>query len=428
MLTVSFGILILFIALSLPVAAVLGNLGLILDQIYSPMPLAKAIGMVLWSTGTEYTLVAIPLFILLGEILLRSGIATGMYDSMRQWLSWLPGGLMHSNIGACALFAATSGSSVATAATIGTVAIPEIRKNGYNERLFLGTLAAGGTLGILIPPSINMIIFGVLTDTSIPKLYLAAFVPGLIMAFLFMVTVIIACIFRPGWGGRPTKTSWEGRRSTLKDLLPPLGIFIVVIGSIYSGLATPTESAALGVVAALVLAGARRRLSVAMLRGCCEGTMRTSAMVVLIILAAYFLNFVISAIGLTEKINEFVTSMGLSPFETMVAIIAFYLVIGCFMETLSMMITTVTIVTPVVVAAGYDAVWFGVMMMLLVEMAQVTPPIGINLYVIQGVRGGGPLNDVIIGTVPFFITLLAMIALLLAFPQLALWIPANVQL
>lgn len=424
MLAVTFGLLIVLIALSVPVAAVLGGLGLILDQFFSPMPLVKAIGMVSWSTATEYTLVAIPLFILLGEIFHRSGIAEGMYNAMKQWLSWLPGGLMHSNIGACSLFAATSGSSVATAATIGTVALPEVRKEGYNERLFLGTLAAGGTLGILIPPSINMIIFGVLTDTSIPQLYLAGVIPGFVLAGLFMVTVVVACVVNPRLGGRRPKTSWAARLSTLKDLLPPLGIFIVVIGSIYTGLATPTESAALGVAAAFVLAATRGRLNLRMLRGCVEGTMRTSAMVTLIILGAYFLNFVVSAIGLTAQINSYISDLGLSPLQTLLVIVAFYIVLGCFMETLSMMITTVTIVTPVVVSAGYDPVWFGVMMMLLAEMSQITPPIGINLYVIQGVRAAGPLNDVIIGVAPFFFSLLFMIGLLIAFPQIALWIPS----
>jgi tripartite ATP-independent transporter DctM subunit len=426
MLPVTLILLIVFIAAGLPVAAVLGNLGLVLDWIYSPMPLSKAIGMVSWSTATEYTLVAIPLFILLGEILLRSGVAQGMYNAMRHWLSWLPGGLMHSNIGACSLFAATSGSSVATAATIGTVAVPEIGKHGYNEPLFLGSLAAGGTLGILIPPSINMIIYGVLTDTSIPKLYLAAVIPGAIMAVIFILTILIACVIRPQWGGRPTPTSWEGRLGTLKDLLPPLGIFLVVIGSIYAGLATPTESAAMGVVAAFGLAAWRRRLTLPMVRQCFEGTIRTSSMIALIILAAYFLNFVISAVGLTNQINTFITTLGLSKYGTIAAVIVFYVVIGCFMETLSMMITTVTIITPVVVSAGFDPIWFGVMMMLLVEMSQITPPIGINLYVIQSIRRGGPIDDVILGVVPFCLALAVMIVLLVLVPDLAMWLPDNV--
>ena len=426
MIAVTFSILLVFIALSLPVAAVLFVLGVSLDLFYSPVPLMRAMGMVTWTAGTEYTLVAIPLFIMLGEIILRSGIAARMYSALRHWISWLPGGLMHSNIAACCLFAATSGSSVATAATIGTVALPEANRHGYNIRLFLGTLAAGGTLGILIPPSINMIIFGVLTDTSIPQLYLAGIVPGLIVTALFMGTVIIACTLRPVWGGDTAALEHPGHWRLLKDVLPPLVIFVIVIGSIYSGWATPTESAALGVLTALVFAALSGQLNLGTLREALEGTMRITAMVTLIILAAFFLNFVISSIGLTQQINATIRDLDLSPLNTILIIVLFYIVLGCFMETLSMMITTVTITTPIVVAQGYDPVWFGVIMMLLVEMSQITPPIGINLYVIQGIRNEGSILDVVFGVIPFFFALLLMIGLLILSPQLALWIPGSV--
>ncbi len=285
-------VLIVLLALSLPVAAAMGALGLVLDQVYSPLPLYRALGEVVWSASTDFILVAIPLFILLGEILLRSGIAERMYAAMVQWMSWLPGGLMHSNIAACALFASISGSSVATAATIGTVAIGEIDKRGYNERFFLGTLAAGGTLGILIPPSINMIIYGVLTQTSIPQLYLAGILPGVALAALFMLTVLIGCLIWPHWGGRKVRTDWPSRIRALPDLIPPLVIFVVVIGSIYAGLATATESAALGVLAALVLAGARRRLTWPVMRLIVEGTMKTTGMIMAILAGTYFLHAV----------------------------------------------------------------------------------------------------------------------------------------
>ena len=251
MLATTLLLLLALLALALPVAGALGVLGLLLDQIYSSMPLTLALGEVAWSTSKDFLLVAIPMFILLGEILLRAGVAERMYGAMSKWMSWIPGGLMHSNIGACTLFAATSGSSVATAATVGTVALPLVEKYGYNERLFLGTLAAGGTLGILIPPSINLIIYAVLTDTSIPKLYLAGIIPGLGMALLFIVMVLALCLLRPGWGGRRMTSTWTERLASLVHLLPPLGIFMVVVGSIYVGLATPTEAAALGVVSAL---------------------------------------------------------------------------------------------------------------------------------------------------------------------------------
>ncbi len=411
------------LALSIPVAAALGVLALILGAQYSFLPVSLALGEISWSTSRSFLLAAIPLFVLLGEILLRSGIAERMYAAMMQWLSWLPGGLMHSNIASCSLFAATSGSSVATAATIGTVAVGEIEKYGYNERFFLGTLAAGGTLGILIPPSINMIVYGVLTETSIPQLYLAGLLPGLVLAALFMLTVLIGCLVHPAWGGRKADTDWGSRLRALPDLIPPLLIFAVVIGSIYAGWATPTESAALGVLAALALAAARRRLTLETLRQAIEGTMRTTAMIMAILIAATFLNFVITSIGLTREVNALVTELGLTPYQTLLAVVLFYLVLGMFMETLSMMVATVPIITPVVIAAGFDPIWFGVLIMLLIETAMITPPVGINLFVVQGVRARGQLHDVMIGAVPFVATLLVMIALLIAFPQIALWIP-----
>ena len=253
--------LLVLMALAIPVAASMGVLALFLEAVYSQLPLVRAMGEVAWSASNEFLLVSVPLFILLGEILLRSGFAERMYGSLIHWVSWLPGGLMHSNIAACAMFAATSGSSVATAATVGTVALPQARRFGYNERLFLGTLAAGGTLGILIPPSINMIVYAVLTNTSVPKLYLAGMIPGLVLCGLFMLTVVLLCWARPSWGGKRMGATWGQRFAGLVHLLPPLGIFVVVVGSIYAGVATPTEAASLGVVAALGLAWWKGRLT-----------------------------------------------------------------------------------------------------------------------------------------------------------------------
>lgn len=416
-------ILLGLIILSVPIAASLGWLGLIMSHVHSIMPLHLAIADVAWQNSTEFLLVAIPMFILLGELLLRSGITERMYNGMVQWLGWLPGGLMHSNIGACSLFAATSGSSVATAATIGTVAMPEVEKRGYNERLFLGTIAAGGTLGILIPPSINLIIYGLLTDTSVPELYLAGFIPGLALAGLFMLTVIIACLYRRSWGGTPNRSGWDEKIASLPGLIPPLGIFLVVVGSIYAGVATPTEAAALGVVAALGLAWQTKCLSIEMLKRAIEGTMRTTAMIMLIILAAIFLNFILGALGVTQALADFILGLGLTPMQTMLMIIGFYILLGCFMETLSMLLTTAPLITPIVVALGFDPVWFGILLMVLLETALITPPIGINLYVVQGIRKSGSLNDVMIGILPFVLAMFAMIGLLLVFPNMALWLP-----
>ena len=423
MLTTALLVLVGLLVIGLPVAAALGILGLLLSGAYSFMPLSLGMGKLAWTSTATFLFLTVPLFILLGEILLRAGIADRMYSAVTQWVSWLPGGLMHSNVGACALFAATSGSSAATAATIGTVAMPQLEKYEYDKRLFLGTLAAGGTLGILIPPSVNMIIFAMLTDASIPQLYLAGIVPGIVLALLFMGIVLVGCTFVPRWGGRRVETSWRERVSRLGDLLPPIGIFVVVVGSIYAGLATPTESAALGVIAALVLAGIRGQLTIAMLKSAFEGTMRTTAMVMLIIMAAFFLNLVLATIGLTAELIGFVQRSGLTPLETILLVIVFYLVLGCFMETLAMTITTVPVVTEIVVAVGYDPVWFGVLVMLLTETALITPPVGVNLFVVQGVRAGGSLNDIMIGATPFVLAMFAMFAIMIAFPEVALWLP-----
>ncbi|MFV0295303.1 MAG: TRAP transporter large permease [Hyphomicrobiaceae bacterium] len=428
MLGTTLAILLALLVLAVPVAATLGVLGIALDHIYADGRLLIGMGDTIWQNAISAILVAVPMFIMLGEILLRAGIADRMYNAMSKWLAWLPGGNMHANIGSCALFAASSGSSVATAATVGVVAMPEIERRGYNERLFLGTIAAGGTLGILIPPSINLIIYGLLTNSSVPQLYLAGFIPGFILASLFALTVLVSCIIRPEWGGTPIDFKFSECIRTLPDLAPPVLIFMVVVGSIYAGWATPTEAASLGVVASLVLAAFNRSLNFKMLSEVFEGTMKTSAMVMLIILAAVFLNFALAQIGLTKKLTDFVVNLGLSPTETMVAIIIFYIVLGCFMETLSMMLTTTPLIFPIVQHLGYDPVWFGIVQTILMEAALITPPVGVNLYVVHGVRNGrGTIGDVIIGAMPFVVSMFLLIVMLMFWPELALWLPRLIM-
>jgi tripartite ATP-independent transporter DctM subunit len=337
---------------------------------------------------------------------------------------------MHANIGSCTIFAASSGSSVATAATVGTVAYPEIEARGYNERLFLGSLAAGGTLGILVPPSINLIIYGLLTDTSVPELYLAGIIPGIILSSLFMLTIVLACMYRPSWGGEKVKTSWGDRIRCLPDLLPPILLFAAVVGSIYGGVATPTEAASIGVCMAIVIAAVFKSLNIKMLKEAFEGTMRTTAMIMLIVFAAIFLNFVLGMMGITQAMLEFISDLGLTPVQTVLLIIVFYLFLGMFMETLSMMLTTVPIVFPIIMALGvpeFSDVWFGILITLLMEAALITPPIGVNLYVVHGIRmRGGHFNDVAIGAIPFLIAMLVMILLLVAYPNIATWLPTMV--
>jgi C4-dicarboxylate transporter DctM subunit len=416
-------VLFTLLGLSLSVAAALFILGLFLNWWYVPSNLLVALDLVLWRESTSFILVAIPLFILLGEILLRSGIAERVYDALDSWLSWLPGGLMHANIATSMMFSATSGSSVATAATVGTIALPQAKKLGYDERLFTGSIAAGGTLGILIPPSINLIIYGFLTQSSIPGLFLAGILPGIGLALIFSIIILILCLVKPQLAGRRVVRPHESKLKGLVHLIPILLLFLVVVGSIYAGWATPTESAALGVLFALLLALAYQRLSLRMLRESLEGTMRSTAMIMLILLAANFLNFVFARMGMTRQLTAFLDGLNITSLQTLLVIILFYIVLGFFVETLSLMVITIPIVTPVVFSLGYDPVWFGIMLILLIEMALITPPVGLNLYVVQGVRGHGSMSDVMVGAVPFVLAMLMMIGLLIVFPQIALFLP-----
>jgi C4-dicarboxylate transporter DctM subunit len=416
-------LLVALLAVSVPVAAVMGVLGLALDQFFSSVPLYLAMGDIVWNASSEYILIAIPMFVMLGEILLRSGIAHRVYAAIATWLSWLPGGLMHANIGTCAMFAATSGSSVATAATVGVVALPQVKIRGYDEPLFLGTLAAGGTLGILIPPSINFILYGLLTQTSVPRLYLAGMIPGLLLTAFFMAIVLGYCLLTPSKGGTPVESNWRERLRSLKDLVAPLFIFAVVVGSIYAGWATPTEAASMGVFAALLLAAWERALSWSMLKAVFEGTMRTTAMIMLIIIAAQFLNFVLANIGVTDGVAKAIEALGLGKVGTMLLLVVFYLILGCFMETISMMILTTPFVFPIVVGLGWDPIWWGIVLTILIEAALVTPPVGLNLYVVQSLRATGAIADVIRGALPFVGAMLALIVLLMAFPDIALGLP-----
>jgi C4-dicarboxylate transporter DctM subunit len=427
MILTTFVALIVILVLAIPVAAGLGWLGLVLNQFYSPLAMIVTLGEVTWSTTTSFILVAVPFYVLMGEIMLRTGMAERMYNAVAQWVSWLPGGLMHTNVVACAIWGAPSGSSVATAVTVGTVAVGQIKKHHYNEPLFLGTIAAGGTLGILIPPSINMVVYGAMTDTSIPKLYLAGFLPGFILSILFVLTVLLACLWRPAWGGTKIDTNWSARIRTLPDLLPPLVILVAVIGSIYAGLATATEAAALGILAALGYAAAEGRLSLKVMSEIFEGTARTTGMIMAIVIGAYFLNVIITTTGLANNVIALVTAMELSPLGTLMAVIAFYLVLGMFMETLSMMVATIPITTPLIVSAGYDPVWYGILVVLLMEAALLTPPVGMNLFVVQGIRERGNINDVIVGTAPFILTLFLMIGLIIAVPGIVMWLPNVVE-
>lgn len=384
-------------------------------------------GTMMWGTLNNFILVAIPLYILMGEILVRGGVTERMYVALADWLTSLPGGLLHTNIAASTLFASISGSSVATAATISTVALPAFRKRGYDEKWVLGSVASGATLGILIPPSINMIIYGAITSSSIGALFAAGIVPGLLLAAMFSGLIMVAALLKPAiTGERHPAPPIAERLGRLKDLLPPIAIFTVVMGSIYAGWATPTEAAAVGVVASLVLVAASGRLSWTVLRQSMLATSSISAMMLLILIAAFYLNFIIGVLGVPAMVSGFIAGFQVLPWQMILLLTILYLILGCFMDSLSMMIATIPVVFPVVTGLGYHPVWFGIYLVIMCEIALITPPVGMNLYVVQGVRGRGTVADVIAGTAPFLICLFALTALITIFPQIVMWLP-NLQ-
>lgn len=423
MIATAFIVLLALLVLGIPVAATMLGVAYFMDVFFSAFPLYRALGEVLWSSADSFLLIAIPLFILLGEVLVRTGVARTTYEALEAWISWLPGGLLHANIGTATFFAATSGSSVATAATVGTVAMPQARALGYDERLFAGCIAAGGTLGIMIPPSINLIVYGFLTQTSVPRLFMAGLLPGILLSLLFITATAIICMLWPSLGGPRRHHSWGRRIKAAWQLIPVLLLFLLIVGTIYLGWATPTEAAALGVVGAMFIAATMRRLTLRVMIEAVDGTMRTTGMLMLIIMSAYFLNFVLASSGVTDALNDLIQGSGLGRYGTLFVIVGLYLVLGCFIETLSLMVITIPIVTPIIVGLGFDPVWFGILLILLIEMALITPPVGLNLYVVQGVRGRGSLNDVMIGAAPYVVLMLAFALLLIAVPQLALFLP-----
>lgn len=421
---VGFVVMMGLLMLGLPVAVTIVILGVVGGMIlYGPV-LMQSMGPVLWGVQNENVLTAIPLFILLGELLLRSGIADRMYGAMALWLGRLPGGLLHTNIACCSLFAATSGSSVATAATVGTVALPSLSHRGYRPSRALGSLAAGGTLGILIPPSVNLLVYGSLANVSIGQLFMAGVLPGIALTLCFMAFIALQHFWQPDNVAVPPKAPMADRLRALRHLIPPAVVFVIVMGSIYLGIATPTESAALAVVAALAFVAAEGKLTLAFLDTCFRQTAKTSGMILLIIAAAFTLNVTLALGGIVRTMTNWVGDLGLSPVELLLALMVFYIILGMFMDVLSMQVLTIPIVVPIILAAGIDPIWFGIFVVLMSELGMITPPVGMNLYVVQGVRADkGPFADVVRGALPYAAIMLLFTLLLIAMPDLVLWLP-----
>ncbi|MEO8280810.1 MAG: TRAP transporter large permease [Ideonella sp.] len=424
---IAFAVMLGMMLIGLPIAVSMAAVGILGGLLAYGMPFINSIAPVIWGVHNDNLLTSIPLFVLMGELLLRSGIADRMFGALAAWLGRLPGGLLHTNVGCSALFAATSGSSVATAATIGTVALPSLYKRGYPMNMSLGSIAAGGTLGILIPPSVNMIIYGSLTDTSISKLFIAGIIPGLLLAASFM-GFILAHALITGSSIREEKVPLAARLRLLKDLIAPGVVFFIVMGSLYSGLATTTESAALGVMASLFFAAKSRKLSWLLLQHCFVQTAKTSGMILLIITAAFILNLAISLTGVAEAMTAWVTSFGLSATQLLLVLVVFYLVLGMFMDVLSMMVSTIPITFPIVTAMGIDPVWYGIFIVLMCELGMITPPVGMNLFVVHGIRPDkGGIRDAIVGALPYVGIMILFTILLMVFPGIATWLPGKMR-
>ena len=422
--------------IGLHVSSALGLIGMVLMYVFSDRPLWDVLGQVAWNVNSSSVLVAVPLFVMMGEVLIYSRLSERLYHVLSHWLAPLPGGLLHSNIAFCAVFGAISGSSAACAATVGAVALPSFRRRNYNERLVIGSLAAGGTLDILIPPSISMIIYGVLAEESIGRLYLAGFIPGFLLAGLFMLIIAVAAKIWPSVAPREAPPSWRTRFVGLLSLFPVIALMFIVLGTIYLGVATPTEAAAFGVVAAFVLAALNGAISVRMVQQVMLKTVRTSSMIMLIVTSAFILSFALAILGVPAQLTAMVSQWNLTPAMFVGILVIFYLILGTFMEALSMMVTTMPILVPVLKAMGVDLVWFGIIIVILLEAALVSPPEGLNLYIIQGIRKSvseeagiqaGTMLDLWIGVLPFMAGMALFIGLLLLFPGIALWLPDTVM-
>jgi C4-dicarboxylate transporter, DctM subunit len=411
-----------FFAAGIYIGAALGVLGLLMGFAFSDRPFWTFLGQTIWGPTSSFVLVSVPLFLLMGEILLRAGLSERLYKALNAWLDRAPGGLLHTNILSCSVFSAVSGSSVATAAAMGSVALPFFKGRGYDPRMVLGSLAAGGALGMLIPPSIVFIIYALITETSVGALYLAALGPALLVVLLFTLVILA---YRRAAPPPAERIPLAEKLRALVGLIPTLMLILVVLGTIYAGLATPTESAALGVVAALGIAVVERRFSFRMLHESAEAAARNTAMIGLILMGAYVMNYVIGLLGVPQMMAQAVGGLPLPAWAIMALIIGFYIALGTFMEGFSMIITTVPVIFPVVVALGYDPIWFGVIVCMLVEIALISPPDGTVLYVLQGLRkDGGPVTQIFAGVLPFMLVYILAVVLLMVFPGIALWLPS----
>ena len=384
----------------------------------------NALGLVSWGSANSFTLAAIPLFILMAEILLGSGLSERLYNGISPLMRRLPGGLLHSNIAGSGIFAAISGGSAPTAAAMSTVALPQLSARGYDRRLVAGSLAAGGTLGILIPPSITMIIYATFTEASIARLFAAGLVPGIVLALLYMAFIMVRVRLNPALVPKSTTPATPRELlGALREITPFMTLILIVLGSIYGGFATPTEAGAVGVVGAILIAGLYRRLTLRLVTDAIQRTVRMSGNILFIVFTSMIFAYATALSGAGEALLAWIESANLSTLSFLLLIMLAFAILGCFMEGLGMIAIIVPVLFPALLAMGVDPIWFGVFVVLLVELGQLTPPLGVILFVVASSSREVTVEDVIIGTAPFFAIIVAFMLLLIAFPGIALWLP-----
>ncbi len=394
---------------------------------FSDVSYGSILANVAWNNTSGSAMMALPFFIWMGEILFRSKISANLFKGLSPWMNSIPGRLFHVNVLACTFFAAVSGSSAATTATVGKITVPELQKRGYDYDLSMGSLAGAGTLGFMIPPSMVMLVYGIIGDVSIGKLFIAGFIPGFMIAFLFSGYILIRCMMKPELAPTGSDSyTWQDRFQAIPAVAPVIFLILAVLGSIYLGWATPTEAGAIGVVGAIFFALVTRSLSWEVFKVSLINSVKTSCMIMLIVMGAAYLSNVIGFLGITRAMTQYVISMELSPYTLIVILTVLYLILGCLIDGFSMIVMTAPLVLPLIEAAKFDTVWFGIYLVLMIELAQITPPVGFNLFVISGLNNDN-IFRIAKAALPFFFLMLLATVLLTVFPQIALWLPGFMK-
>ena len=416
-------VLLFFLGSGIWVAVSMIGVSAIGMMLFTSRPVGDAMATTIWGTSSSWTLTALPLFVWMGEILFRTKLSENLFKGLSPWMQKLPGGLIHVNVVGCALFAAISGSSAATVATVGKMSIPELRKRNYPEKILLGSLAGSGTLGLLIPPSIILIIYGVAVQESIAKLFIAGIIPGIMIALIFMSYVVIwSLINKKDMPKIIEEFSFLEKIKRSRQLLPVILLILGVIGSIYTGIATATEAASLGVVGALILSYFQKSLTLDTFKSSLLGATKTSCMIAFILAGSTFLSLAMGFTGLPRNLAIWIQNMDLSPYVLIFVLMIFYIILGMFLDGISAVVLTMAVIEPMIRQAGFDMIWFGIFLVIVVEMAQITPPVGFNLFVLQGMANRD-MGFIARSAFPLFLLMILAVIMIIIFPEIALWLP-----